>query len=105
MYNILELPLFAVMTNTEDLSTAEKQTKTEEFAKAIGLEGQEEKVFPTSLYCSKVSPNMTRNHGIDRNMCDVWNKILSPEFIKQNRQKIQIPKHSVLKKDISSPLP
>ena len=49
-------------------------------AESFGLVGVEEKMFLTKLYFIKDGIKPVREPHIDKVMCEIWTKILSPEY-------------------------
>ena len=47
------------------------------------------RMFEGSLYCTETPTGTNRNKDIDGVMCALWNKLLSPEYVKPGHEKRQ----------------
>ena len=47
------------------------------------------RMFEGSLYCTETPSGTNRNKDIDGVMCALWNKLLSPEYVRPGHEKRQ----------------
>ena len=84
------IPTFAVISKIDKLSEDDKKNHLPkmkaDLLEELGIGEMEEKLFATSLYCSKITPKMKRSEQIDESMCELWQSMLAPEFALQRKK-------------------
>ena len=84
-------PVFAVITKIDELLEDQREKHLnsimKDLAAKLGLCGVEERIHPTSLYCSKVTHKMKRSDAVDEVMTELWDQVLRPEFYSQENMK------------------